>query len=650
MRSTLFLALLIAAPALAQTERPPFDPKATMQTVAMLLSRAHVSKEPLDDRISERAFQQLIKSLDPLGLYFLQPDVDALAADKDQLDDFMKAGDDKYAMRVQELYQQRVGEAIELGLKWLDQPLDFEKDETMPLEVAPDGYATDEQDLSQRWRKRIKYDLLILDGDGVTGDEAKARLKKRYEHLAERIALRLPEDVDSTFIEAVTSSFDPHTSYMPPRIAENFAIHMRLNYEGIGASLLDEDGRIVITQVMPGSAALASGQLQARDVIQGVGQGEDGEIKSVVGMEIDDVVDMIRGPRGTTVRLEVTTGKNPPRIVVLQRRKTELVSSLATSKVLTQDGKKVGWIDLPSFYADPKGEHSASRDVQKFLDEFNQQGVDSVVLDLRLNGGGLLNEAVALTGLFIDTGNVVQVRGPDGEVTQLDDDEPGAVWTGPLVVLISRFSASASEIVAGAIEDQGRGLVVGDTSTHGKGTVQTVMDLSRRSVRRGDKPTGALKLTVQQFFRPGGDSTQLHGVKSDIVLPSWTEGLAEGEAALPYALPFSHIAPVVEQHSLLRQKALIDRLRKESAARVAASPDFAKVVAENAHRAGWLEHKVVPLQREKFAEWRGKKLEKQVDADGSRKADDPWYTGEVSRIAVDYAGMVAQMKGLVRKN
>lgn len=615
--------------------RPQFDAHATMQVVAALLEHRHVSQQPLDDSVSERAFAALVHALDPLGLYFLQSDVESLRRHQDRLDDDLRAGDDEFAGKLQQLYQQRVGEAVEHGIDWLDKPHDFAVDETMSVDVGIDGYATDQGALDDRWRRRVKYDLLVLEGDGVTGQAAVDRLRRRYERMSERVALRLPEDVDSGFIEAIASSYDPHTSYMPPRAAENFAIHMRLNYEGIGAVLSDQDGRVVITQLMPGAAAMLSGQLQVGDVIIGVGQGEDGEIQSVIGLEIDDVVDQIRGPRDTTVRLQVTTGAAPPRIVQLVRKRTELADSLATGKVLGDGDHKVGWIDLPGFYADPRGQHSATRDVQQILDDFRAQGVGSVVLDLRLNGGGLLSEAVSLTGLFIDTGNVVQVRGFDGKVDRLDDDEAGAAWTGPLVVLTSRFSASASEIVAGAIKDQGRGIIVGDTSTHGKGTVQTVIDLGRFA-GRGERPSGALKLTVQQFFRPGGDSTQLRGVQSDIVLPSWSQGFAEGEAALPNALPFSSIPPAITG-APPRHEALLQQLAKASAERVGKDEHFAQVVRDNARRADWLHDKVVPLQRTGFQAYRGEKLQKDLRPDGSRKADDDWYVDEVCRIAGDYA-------------
>ncbi|HEX5053899.1 MAG TPA: carboxy terminal-processing peptidase, partial [Planctomycetota bacterium] len=581
--------------------RPPFDAHATMQAVAQLLERGHVSGEPLDREISERAFAGLLHALDPLGLYFLQSDVDTLAKAKDELGQDLKAGDDTFAMRLQDLYAQRVAEAIEHGLAWLGKPHDFTVDETMAIDVGPDGYARNGAELDDRWRRRIKYDLLVLEGDGVTGAAAIDRLRARYEHMAERTLLRRPEDVDAAFVEAIANSFDPHTSYMAPRVAENFSIQMRLNYEGIGALLSDEDGRVVISQLMPGGAALLSGQLHAGDVILGVAQGEDGPLKTVVGLDLDDVVDMIRGPRDTTVRLQVTTGATPPRPVVLVRRRTELTNSEASGKVIEHDGAKVGWIDLPAFYGDPRGHQSAAADVRKILDDFRAQGVGSVVLDLRRNGGGLLTEAVSLTGLFLDVGNVVQVRGFGGKVERLDDDEPGAAWTGPLVVLTSRFSASASEIVAGAIVDQGRGIVVGDTQTHGKGTVQTLIDLARRASRSGrpgpdgEGPSGTLKLTVQQFFRPGGASTQLRGVASDVVLPSWSESVAEGEGALPHALPFSHIDPVAGAPSAARDPALIARLAAESAARCAKEPQFQRVLAEGARRAQWLQRKVVPL-------------------------------------------------------
>jgi carboxyl-terminal processing protease len=332
------------------------------------------------------------------------------------------------------------------------------------------------------------------------------------------------------------------------------------------------------------------------------------------------------------VRLQVTTGSAPPRVVELQRRHTELQDSRASGTVAEQDGARIGWIELPGFYGGPEGSYSASRDVAAILRDFGAQRVDVVVLDLRNNGGGLLNEATALTGLFLDTGNVVQVQGQSGEVLRHDDDDPGAAWTGPLVVLINRFSASASEIVAGAIADQGRGIVVGDTSTHGKGTVQTVIDLAETTRRRG--VAGALKLTVQQFFRPGGDSTQLRGVRSDVVLPSLTEAIAEGEGALPNALPFAHIAPAAVIDSARRDRAMIARLQLASQRRCEGDPDFRRVAAGTAQRQQWTAQKVVPLQQQAFADYRS--VLQQLRA-GAGKDRLPWYTAEVRRVARDYA-------------
>ncbi|GAB4157699.1 MAG: carboxy terminal-processing peptidase [Planctomycetota bacterium] len=627
------IAAAAAAPRAAAQERPPFDAQETMQAVAALLERRHVSRMPLGDEISHRAFRALLTSLDPLGLYFLQADVKALSEHEDLLDDDMREGDDSFARHVHDLYEQRVAESVQRALKWLDRPHDFSIDESMELDVGLEGIAATPEQLDDRWRKRVKYDLLILEGDGTTGQEARDKLKRRYERMAERIATRRIEDIDSVLLEAMASSYDPHTGYLPPRAAENFEIHMRTNYEGIGAVLGDDEGRTVISRIMPGGAAAKSGLLRVKDVIHGVGQGEDGEIRSVEGMELDDVVDLIRGPRGTKVRLKVTTGAEKPRIVVIERARTELVEERASSRVVEQDGARIGWIDLPGFYADPRGEHSATRDVASVLEGWRGEHIDCVVLDLRLNGGGLLSEAVGVAGLFLDSGNVVQVRGSGDRIDRLDDEDEGMAWAGPLVVLTSRFSASASEIVAGAIKDHGRGLLVGDHTTHGKGTVQSLIDLSRFRGPRGEGPSGALKITVQQFFRPGGDSTQLRGVLSDIVLPSYSEVLAEGEESLPNALPFSTLAAIVDPSAHPIARDLVQRLAEASKARVAKDEWFQKVVAENDARSDWLRRKVVPLERGRFQAWRGTKSQRELGPDGLPKAEDAAYVAEVCRIA-----------------
>ena len=382
-------------------------------------------------------------------------------------------------------------------------------------------------------------------------DEAIKKLTKRYESIRKSWQQTDNDELLERYLSAMTTSFDPHSSYMAPSTLDNFNIQMRLELDGIGASLRAVDGYTVVQNIIPGGAADKNGGLKPEDKIVGVGEGASGPIEDIVDLKLNDVVKKIRGKRGTMVRLQVDPADNSGRkIVSITRDRIELKDSEARSEIIER-GKKadgtpyhVGVIQLPSFYMDMDGARlnlpdykSTTRDVRRLLEEFKAKNVDEVVVDLRWNGGGSLTEAVNMTGLFIGNGPVVQVKGSDGRAQPYKPPaDEGFVWQGPLVVIINKFSASASEIFAGAIQDYGRGIVIGDHSTHGKGTVQQLFDLGNALFRIRDVPNmGALKLTIQQFYRPGGDSTQNRGVVSDVELPSLTTQLDVGEKDLDYA-------------------------------------------------------------------------------------------------------------------
>ena len=408
---------------------------------------------------------------------------------------------------------------------------DFTIDESLSTDPDTMQFAKTAEEARELWRKRIKYELLVRMTEDMTLEEAKEKVARRYKSLAKRRHQTDSDELLEMFLTAVTSSFDPHTTYMSPSSHENFQINMKLNLEGIGAALKGEDGYTIITKDHPRWRCGQAGRLKAEDRIVSVGQGHDGEMAEVVDMKLNDVVKMIRGHAGTVVRLGVTDATGgETEYIEITRARIELTDSEARSEIVEEgqaaDGSamKIGVIDLPSFYMDMAGARmgkpnykSTTRDVRRILNEFTAKDVDVVVLDLRRNGGGSLTEAINLTGLFIDTGPVVQVKDADGVVQHYDDLERGMAWDGPLVVLTSKFSASASEILAGAIQDYRRGLVVGDDSTHGKGTVQSLLDLGSQLFRVPDPPNlGALKITMQQFYRPNGDSTQKRGVLADV--------------------------------------------------------------------------------------------------------------------------------------
>jgi carboxyl-terminal processing protease len=467
------------------------------------------------------------------------------------------------------------------------------------------------------------------------------------------------------FLTAVTSSYDPHTSYMSPTTLENFRIALQLKLEGIGAQLQDQDGKTVVAKVVPGGAAEKHGKLRKDDQIIAVGQETSTETVDIVGMKLNDVVQLIRGDAGTVVRLDVIpAGTNETVTYEITRAKIELEDEAAHGEIFEVGSKpdgtpvKVGVVDLPSFYLDMQAlqngatkPRSATTDVRKILEDFKAKKVDSVVLDLRRNGGGSLIEAVDLTGLFIDRGPVVQVMNYENQIDVHVDKNRGTAWDGPLVVVISKFSASASEILAAAIQDYQRGLVVGDEATHGKGTVQSLQDVGEEVNRVYPPNMGALKITVQQFFRPNGESTQKRGVLSDIVLPSVTNHMDVGESNLDYAIDFRKIPRVDIVSSRLVNNDMVSSLRKNSENRISQSDDFAKELKRIDVYRQRKERKTVTLNEQKFIE-EGKefnadqeeqdRLEEQLNADNKIKRD--FYLDEVMAIAREYYDSLKQHK------
>ncbi len=473
------------------------------------------------------------------------------------------------------------------------------------------------------------------------------------------------DELLETFLTAITSAYDPHTSYMSPTTLENFRIALQLNLEGIGAQLQDQDGKTIVANIVPGGAADKNGKLKKDDEIISVAQGDDGEVVDIVGMKLNDVVQRIRGKAGTVVRLGVIPANKKEAVTYkITRAKIELEDSAAHGEVFDVGSKsdgtpmKVGVLDLPSFYQDMRAaqDHlpdyrSATRDVERVLNDFKKQGVDAVVLDLRRNGGGSLVEAVDLTGLFIDQGTVVQVMDHDKRIQYLDDTSPGMAWDGPLVVMTSKLSASASEILAGAIQDYHRGLIVGDTSTHGKGTVQSLQNLGDAYGVPFPPNLGALKITVQQFFRPNGDSTQKRGVLSDIVLPSVTDHMDIGESDLDYAIDFRHVKSSKFASTDMVTEPIVAKVRAESAQRVSKSADFARLLKRINLYQERKAHKAVTLNEKKFFE-EGEEAnadkaeeERLVDeANEPNKIKRDYYLDEVLLITRDYVNALRQNK------
>jgi len=665
--STAWLAL----PA-ATLDGPKASDRRVTLVVRSFMENEHLSRHPLDDEISVRAMKSFLQGIDPRKLYFTQSDIDDFMAEQKELDDDVKAGKVGFAYQVFNRFLKRLDERVALVKELLNGKFDFSADESIVTDADDLPYAKDKNEVRERWRKLIKLNLLTSKSDKLSDEEARAKIRRRYESLAKRWHQTDSDELLERFLTSVTSSYDPHTTYMSPSSLTNFRIMMRLNLEGIGAALqVSDEGGTVVSKVIPGGAADKDGRLKPEDHIVSVGQGTDGEMVDVVDMKLNDVVKLIRGQAGTVVRLGVQPGgKGETKVYDITRARIELEDSAARSTILEKGQKsddaayKIGVIDLPSFYMDMEaaregdgqgGFRSTTRDVRKILNDFKSKNVDAVVLDLRRNGGGSLTEAINLTGLFIDQGPVVQVKDAAGRVQSYNDLEPGMAWEGPLVVLTSKFSASASEILAGAIQDYHRGLIVGDASTHGKGTVQSLLDLGSQIFRIPNPPNlGALKITMQQFYRPNGDSTQKRGVVPDVVLPSITNELGIGESHLDYALDFDHVEPAKFNRYNMVGADVLNALKNDSAKRIGESKDF-KVELSRIKRYKHLkDEKMIPLNEAKYLARREaerdaeEEEEKQFgDQSGDEKrkifADD-FYDREVVDITLDYLKELATNK------
>lgn len=605
------------------TTRVPAEPvpgkqdQLVVRLVCDYLQRAHLNRPEIDEELSKHLFQRFLKDLDPTKGYFLRSDVEELRPQESGLGAALRKGDMSFAYQVHQRFVQRVAERLKLIEELVNAPHDYTVKESLNTDFDHKDYPQTDAELRERWRKRIKFDLLTyrLGTKPVPDDEARKKVLARYKSVLKRWKDLDNFDLMELYLSSLTACVDPHSSYMSPATLDDFDIAMRLNLEGIGASLRSENGQTIVVEVIPGGAAATDGRLKANDKIIGVAQG-DGKFVDVVDMKLRDVVKLIRGRRGTPVELRILPAdKVEPVVIALTRQKVELKEQEARGEIIEQGKKadgtpyRVGVIDLPSFYADMSAARggrgnakSATEDVRRILKDFTAKGVDGVVLDLRRNGGGALSEALSLTGLFIDQGPIVQVKGFQGKVQRYDDPERGTVYAGPLMVLVSRLSASASEILAGALQDYGRALVVGDSGTHGKGTVQMVIDLGDRVQANPPLKLGALKLTIQQFYRVNGDSTQSRGVTPDLVLPSITEYLTTGEKDLDNALAFSHVNPVEHEELNLVPAELKAILKTRSAERVQNSPEFAKLIKQIAQLKARRDRKSIPLNEQELRE------------------------------------------------
>ena len=553
-----FACLVVQASPIDTTQLKPravFGKEA--KVIADLLPIYHYRKMPFNDSLSVVILNAYFKELDGSKVYFLASDIQSFEKYKTRLDDLTKAGNVDPAFEIYKVFRDRYRARLkDVAAKLVEQNFDYTTDEYYETERDNTAWAKTTAELDDTWRKIVKSQALSLKLTGKKQEEISDLLRKRYERLLKSFEQLTDEDVFSFYMNCVTEAYDPHTNYLSPKATDLFKQSMSLSLEGIGARLQTENDYTKVAEILPGGPAEKSGRLHPNDLITGVAQGTDGEMVDVVGWRIDEVVKLIKGPKGSTVRIQVlpvATGvSGPPVVLTFVRDKVKLEDQAAKKKTINYSisGKnmKLGVITLPGFYMDfdayQRGEQdyrSTTRDVKNLIKELQAENVDGIVMDLRNNGGGSLTEAIELTGLFIKDGPVVQVRSAAGNIKIEADENKQVFYAGPLIVLTNRFSASASEIFAGAIQDYRRGLIVGE-STFGKGTVQNVFDLrNANSLARETDKVGELKLTLQKFYRVTGSSTQHKGVTPDILLPSALKPEQFGESASPSALPWDEI-------------------------------------------------------------------------------------------------------------
>lgn len=656
--------------------QPDRDEIVASLNVVELLKRHHYSKPPLDDARSVIIYDSYIKLLDPARSYFTAADIREFDKWKTQFDDFLKSGNLDPGFTIYKRYLDRVKSRLDFALaelaKGVDK-MDFTTHETLLIDRKDAPWMKNQAELDDLWRKRVKDEVLRQKLAGKDPKQIQETLTKRYKNQLARLDQTRAEDIFQAYINTFAQSYDPHTNYLSPDNAENFDINMSLSLEGIGAVLQSDNDQVKIVRLVPAGPAAKTKQVAPADKIIGVAQGNK-EMVDVVGWRLDEVVKLIRGPKGSVVRLEIIPASNAPndqtsKIVSITREAVKLEEQAAKKSVLKlkQDGRdyKLGIIEIPAFYLDFKAYRagdpeykSTTRDVKKLLTELQKEKVDGVVIDLRNNGGGSLQEATELTSLFIEKGPTVLVRNSDGRVDVLEDENPGAFYKGPLALLVNRLSASASEIFAGAMQDYHRALIIGG-QTFGKGTVQTIQPLNH----------GELKLTLAKFYRVSGQSTQHQGVLPDIDYPSIIDTKEIGESALPEAMPWDTIRPVVKP-AADPFKPFLAQLKAQHEARSAKDAEFTYIRDRLALTQKLMNEKTVSLneqerrarhddieakqlalenvRRKAKGEEPLKELKKEDEdalavEDEDTKPEDDAYLSETGRILLDYLSISSQV-------
>lgn len=596
---------LTTAPAFADLDNTQEANRAKLLSYVLRqqLSQHHYSEKPLNDDLSRAAYDLFIKQLDFQKRFLIQSDIDQLQPFATRIDNEMQRGQIELPQLAEKLLEERIDQVKVITTDLLKQPVPLDGKEQLETDPEKLDWCKSLPELKERWRKILTYQvlntMLVLEEEGdasgkgkenLASLEVKAREKvaKRFNHFFDRLEKDTLRDYYDRYFSAVTRAYDPHTTYLPPQQKEDFEIGMRGSLEGIGATLREEDGFIKVVKIIPGSASARQGELDAEDVILAVAQGKE-EPVDVTDARLRDAVELIRGPKGTEVRLTVKKPDGSRKIIPIIRDVVEIEETFVKSMTLDDPttGRKYGYIKIPSFYRDfttsllDRNARNVTTDVAAALKSLKPQGISGLIIDLRNNGGGALKDAVNVSGLFIDQGPIVQVKSSGGNIQVLKDSDAGVAYDGPVTILVNRFSASASEIFAAAMQDYHRAYIIGSDHTYGKGTVQTILDLDRSiPFRNMDqyKPLGALKITTQKFYRVSGGSTQYKGVESDMVMPDRMKYVKSGEKYIDYSLPWDTV-PATSYHPWNSEKALqINRLRSRSTERVAGNEELQEII------------------------------------------------------------------------
>jgi len=548
------------------------------------LEREHYLQPRIDGEICSQMMDSFVRSLDPLKSYLRQEDIDTFFANKPTASRQIRDGDLTAFYTLYNRFVERVTAQLQVTKELVGTPHDFNKQETIVTSREAMKWPTNDLDARDQWRRRIKYDMLVLKTQGVTGNQAKEKLLRRYARFATRMDSMSDDELLEVILNSLTTSIDPHSTYLSGETLKNFEIGQKMQLDGIGAQLKSEDGDVTVTELTPGGAAEKDGRLKPNDQIIGVGQGVSGEIEDISNKSLNEAVGLIRGERGTTVRLEVLPGgRGRPVVYDITRSRVELATAKVRAEVLSveQSGDKplkVGVIAIPSFYLDvaaqqrgEKNYKNVVQDCKSLLQGFSLQNVDCVVVDVRNNGGGPLPTAIGMVGLFLDRGRVAQAKNHEGKVTPLDDTDPEVAWTGPLVVLTNRSTGGSAEIFAAAVQDHHRGVVVGDDRTSGSHRWSKMVALPNK------ERDGAVMITHGAFYRSSGDGLEQRGMGSDVVLPSVTDHLSTGERSNGRRLAFDRVPKAGFQPAWKENSSLVTRLQRLSATRVEKSKDFQQV-------------------------------------------------------------------------